>query len=65
LVAHGGTGWIGLQKPYDWLLALPLVMVLYILGFVISWIGGMISAVLYKSTAHAQSKTITPAQTHT
>jgi uncharacterized protein (DUF2235 family) len=59
-----GLGWVGLQNVYDWALALPLVVFFYAVGIFIFWIGGVWSAALYKSAALAQSKTITPAQTH-
>jgi hypothetical protein len=59
-----GSEWIGLQRIYDWLLALPLVIVFYAIGIFIFWLGGAMSAALYKKAAHAQAKTVTPAQTH-
>ena len=60
-----GSGWVGLQRIYDALLALPLAIVLYGLGIVFFGIGNVLSAALYKRAAHAQAKTITPAQVHT
>jgi uncharacterized protein (DUF2235 family) len=59
-----GSSWIGLQMIYDWLLALPLVVVFFALGIFVFWIGGMMSAALYKRAARARDKTVTPAQTH-
>ncbi len=59
-----GSSWIGLQKFFDWLLALPLVIFFYVLGVFVFWLGGIWSAALYKRAALAESKTITPAQTH-
>jgi uncharacterized protein (DUF2235 family) len=59
-----GANWIGLQRVYDWILALPVVIFFYAVGICIFWLGGVWSAALYKRAAHAQAKTITPAQTH-
>jgi uncharacterized protein (DUF2235 family) len=59
-----GSDWIGLQRIYDWLLALPLAIVFCAVGIFVFWIGGVMSAALYKQAAHAQAKTVTPAQTH-
>jgi uncharacterized protein (DUF2235 family) len=59
-----GPDWVGLQRIYDGLLALPLAIVMYGLGIVAFWFGGVISAALYKRKAKAQAKTVTPAQTH-
>jgi uncharacterized protein (DUF2235 family) len=59
-----GTGWIGLQRAFDWFLALPLVIFFYATGILIFWLGGIWSAALYKNAALVQSKTVTPAQTH-
>lgn len=59
-----GADWIGLQRIYDWVLALPLVIFFYGAGIFIFWLGGVWSAALYKKAAHAQAKTITPAQSH-
>jgi hypothetical protein len=59
-----GSTWIGLRKIYDWVLALPLVVFLYAIGIFLFWVGGLWSAALYKKAAHAQAKTVTPAQTH-
>jgi uncharacterized protein (DUF2235 family) len=59
-----GADWIGLQKIFAWILALPLVIFFYVIGTVLFWLGGLWSAALYKKTAHAHAKTITPAQTH-
>ncbi len=58
------SGWIGLQTLYDWVLALPLVIFFYVIGILIFWLGGICSAALYKKAALAQSKIITPAQSH-
>ncbi|UTD25545.1 DUF2235 domain-containing protein [Bradyrhizobium sp. WD16] len=62
-IRHAGAGWAGLQQLYDWLLALPLSIVCIIVGFIVFWIGGVISAHLYRRAAIAQDKTVTPAQT--
>ena len=59
-----GADWIGLRRIYQWVLALPLVIFFYAVGIFIFWLGGVWSAALYKKAAHAQAKTITPAQTH-
>lgn len=59
-----GPDWIGLQSIFNWFLKLPLVIVFYALGVFFFWIGGVMSAALYKKAAHAQAKMITPAQTH-
>jgi hypothetical protein len=60
-----GSSWVGLQRIYGWFLALPLVVGFYLAGLLAFWLGGVISAALYKRAAHAQSKMVTPAQTHT
>jgi hypothetical protein len=59
-----GSDWIGLQAIYEWLLALPLVIFFYVVGVFVFWVGGVISAALYKKAARARAKTVTPAQTH-
>ena len=59
-----GSGWIGLQTVYNWVLALPLVIFFYVIGIFVFWLGGVWSTFLYKKAAGAQSKTVTPAQTH-
>lgn len=59
-----GSNWIGLQKIYDWVLALPLVIFFYAIGILVFWVGGVWSTALYTKAARAQAKTITPAQTH-
>jgi hypothetical protein len=59
-----GSDWIGLQRIYDGVLALSLVIFFYAVGIFIFRLGGVWSAALYKKAAHAQAKTITPAQTH-
>lgn len=63
-IRHAGAGWAGLQKVYDWVLALPLSLVLVIAGFVMFWIGGALSARLYRRAAKAQAKLVTPSQCH-
>lgn len=59
-----GSDWVGLQRVYDWILALPLSAILIFAGFVIFGLGGSFSAYLYRRAAHAERKQITPAQTH-
>ncbi len=44
--------------------AAPGHLFFYAVGIFIFWLGGVWSAALYKMAAHAQAKTITPAQTH-
>jgi uncharacterized protein YjbI with pentapeptide repeats/uncharacterized protein (DUF2235 family) len=53
-----GSDWIGLQRIYAWILTLPLVIALYAAGIVTFWIGGLLSATLYKKAADAQVSTI-------
>jgi hypothetical protein len=60
-----GSDWLGLQRVYDWALALPLSILCVVIGFLVFWAGGMLSAYLYKRAAHAEAKPITPAQIHT
>jgi hypothetical protein len=62
---HIGSDWVGLQKIWDWVLALPLFVVLYVVGFVLFWLLGVLSASLYRTAARAQMQTITPSQTNT
>jgi uncharacterized protein (DUF2235 family) len=60
-----GSDWLGLQRVYDWVLALPLSIMCVVIGFLVFWAGGVLSAYLYKRAAHADAKPITPAQIHT
>jgi len=60
-----GSDWLGLQRVYDWVLTLPLSILCVVIGFLMFWAGGMLSAYLYKRAAHAAAKPITPAQIHT
>jgi hypothetical protein len=64
-VRRFGSDWLGLQRVYDWVLALPLSILCVVIGFLVFWAGGMLSAYLYKRAAHAEAKPITPAQIHT
>jgi len=59
-----GADWLGLQRVYDWVLALPLSILCVAIGVLVFWAGGVLSAYLYKRAAHAEAKPITPAQTH-
>jgi hypothetical protein len=59
-----GADWIGLQRVYDWVLALPLSILCIAIGFLVFWVGGVFSAYLYKRAARAEAKPITPAQSH-
>jgi hypothetical protein len=59
-----GSDWLGLQRVYDWVLALPLSILCVVIGFLVFWAGGLLSAYLYKRAAHADAKPITPAQSH-
>ena len=60
-----GSDWLGLQRVYDWVLALPLSIMCVVIGFLVFWAGGVLSAYLYKRAAHADAKPITPAQIYT
>ena len=59
-----GSAWLGLQRIYDWVLALPLSIECVLIGFLVFWAGGVLSPYLYKRAAHSAGKQITPAQTH-
>jgi uncharacterized protein (DUF2235 family) len=59
-----GSGWLGLQRVYDWILALPLSILFIVIGFLMFWAGGLLSAYLYKRAARVEAKPITPAQSH-
>jgi uncharacterized protein (DUF2235 family) len=59
-----GADWLGLQRVYDWVLALPLSVLCVAIGFLVFWGGGVLSAYLYKREARAEAKPITPAQSH-
>jgi hypothetical protein len=59
-----GADWLGLQRVYDWVLALPLSILCFVIGFLVFWAGGMLSAYLYKRAAQAAAEPITPAQSH-
>jgi len=56
--------WVGLQRVLSWILALPLSIACVVIGFVVFWAGGNLSAHLYKRAARSQAKSVTPAQTH-
>jgi uncharacterized protein (DUF2235 family) len=56
--------WLGLQRVFSWVLALPLSIVCIVVGFAGFWSGGNLSAYLYKRAARSQDKSVTPAQTH-
>ena len=59
-----GSGWLGLQRVYDWILALPVSILFIVIGFLMFWAGGLLSAYLYKRAARVKAKPITPAQSH-
>lgn len=58
-----GSGWIGLQIIYTLVLALPLSLVIFLIGFLMFWWLGMLSAAAYKKSAESAGKQATPAQT--
>jgi uncharacterized protein (DUF2235 family) len=59
-----GQSWVGLQQVYDWILALPLSLMLVFAGFLLFGLGGSLSTYLYRRAAVAERKPVTPAQTH-
>jgi uncharacterized protein (DUF2235 family) len=58
-----GQSWAGLQIVYEWLLALPLSLMVFLAGFFLFWWLGALSAAAYKRRAEAQGEQATPAQT--
>ena len=58
-----GDSWAGLQIVYDWLLALPLSLALFFVGFFLFWGLGALSAVSYKRRIESKGERATPAQT--
>ncbi|WP_426533806.1 T6SS phospholipase effector Tle1-like catalytic domain-containing protein [Bradyrhizobium sp. McL0615] len=63
-IRNFGSGWLGLQRVYDWILALPLSILFIVIGFLTFWAGGLLSAYLYKRAARVEAKPITPSQSH-
>jgi hypothetical protein len=59
-----GEGWAGLQILYGWLLALPLSLSLFLIGFLLFWRLGALSASAYKRRIEREGELATPAQTH-
>ena len=56
------SDWIGLQILFDWILRLPLSLLLLIFGVLIFWRLGALSAKLYQKKVHG--KVATPSQMH-
>ena len=54
------SDWIGLQILFDWILRLPLSLLLLILGVLIFWRLGALSAKLYQKKVHG--KGVTPSK---
>ena len=59
------TDWLGLRLIIDWLLTLPLTLVLVFLGVVSFWAFGFVSAKMYQCASRHAGKSLTPAQTRT
>jgi hypothetical protein len=57
------TGWVGLRLIIDWVLALPMTLLLVVVGVVIFRIFGLFSAKLYEWASRAPGVTLTPSQT--
>jgi hypothetical protein len=57
-----GKSWVGLQKLYDWLLAMPATLGLALLAFVVFWSFGIWSAKLYERKSTAKGQMATPSQ---
>jgi uncharacterized protein (DUF2235 family) len=62
-IRNWGADWLGLQRVYDWILALPLSLMLILFGLFLFGAGGWLSSYLYRHAALAQQKPVTPAQT--
>lgn len=58
-----GAGWIGLQIINTWILALPLSLVIFLIGFLLFWLLGALSATAYKKRVESAGVQATPAQT--
>jgi hypothetical protein len=56
------SDWIGLQILFDWILRLPLSLLLLIFGVLVFWRLGARSAKLYQKKVHG--KVATPSQMH-
>lgn len=61
-VRYVGQDWAGLQIVYTWLLALPLSLTVFIIGFMIFWRLGLLSAAAYKRRTEREGDIATPAQ---
>lgn len=57
------TGWIGLQLIADWLLALPVTLLLALSGLFLFRVFGLLSAKLYQAANRATGSIVTPSQT--
>jgi uncharacterized protein (DUF2235 family) len=57
------TSWLGLQYILDWLLNLPVTLVMAALGILLFWFFGLLSAKTYQWGTRGTSETITPSQT--
>lgn len=62
---HPQTSWIGLQFIIDWLVALPVTVVLATFGVALFWGFGLISTKMYQCASRHAGKRVTPAQTRT
>jgi hypothetical protein len=56
------SDWVGLQILFDWILRLPLSLLLLIFGVLVFWRLGALSAKLYQKKVHG--KVATPSQMH-
>ncbi|WP_082512410.1 DUF2235 domain-containing protein [Afipia sp. Root123D2] len=55
--------WRGLQQVFDWILKLPLSLVIFLTGYLLFWFFGVLSTKAYQRWVKRQRKIATPAQT--
>lgn len=58
------SDWVGLQILFDWILRLPLSLLILMVGVLIFWRLGAWSAQLYQKQVHSTGRVTTPSQTH-
>lgn len=58
------TGWVGLDIILNWISALPVTLLLVVMGVFLFWLFGLLSTKLYVWASKGANKTVTPAQVH-
>jgi uncharacterized protein (DUF2235 family) len=57
------TSWVGLALILNWILALPVTLILSLLGIILFWAFGQLSTKMYQWASKRAGKVVTPAQT--